>query len=435
MKKNYLLILVLLIFQLLSFSQTNNPAPYCLPSYSNAPCNQPGPSNAGGNTVNDFINGFVTAGAVVNISNMNTGCNGMANNYIYYCQHNLQVNPGAVITCSLQSGNVYAQGFSIFIDWNQDAVFQSPAERVGSVPGVPAAGTWGTTSFTVPANQAGGIYRMRVRCAYAQNGGPADPCINYFSGECEDYNVYVGNSSGTPLSLNPSNNSPICAGQSVTLSANSTGASSFNWTGPLSYTSNVQNPVLSNVTASMAGTYYVAVTSGTCPVLAGTYVGVKPVSSLTVTSNINPVCAGSNATLTGNTAGSASSYTWSNGSNTNNTVVSPTITTTYTLSVSNNTCTTTMPFTQSVSVCSGIEAFLATASLPIVSPNPFSNELQLTIDGSAKISIYNFAGQLVYEVDANQNIIIATEQFEKGIYFLSVAQHGQKMSVKLLKTN
>ena len=51
------------------------PAPYCMPNYIMQPCNQFGPSNSPGNSVNDFINSFNTTGALTNIVNNNSGCN------------------------------------------------------------------------------------------------------------------------------------------------------------------------------------------------------------------------------------------------------------------------------------------------------------------------------------------------------------------------
>lgn len=339
------------MFRLCTFAQTNNPAPYCAPAYAAVPCNLTGPSNTPGNIFNDFINNFITTGAVVNINNPNSGCNGMPNNYIYYCQHNLQVNPGSVITCSLMSGITYAHGFAIFIDWNSDNIFQTPSELVTFSPGVVAPATWCVINFNVPSNQTQGIYRMRVRAVYSANGNAITPCANYSHGECEDYNVYVGMAAPSlpSVSSTATSNSPICTGNSISLSANSSSATSFYWTGPLSYTSNVQNPILTNATTSMSGTYYVAVTSGSCPVMASTYVQVNTgtAPSLTISSNANPVCIGSSASLSLSSIG-AFTYTWSTGSTINTTSVTPTVTTVYSVTGNNNFCNATAFYTQSV---------------------------------------------------------------------------------------
>lgn len=183
------------------FSQIGlGPAPYCFPQYlgSNRPCNQPNASNTPGNTINDFINDFNTTGASVNITNNNSGCNSQIfastseNYYFVACPIFLRVLPGQNITCNFRSGIIYDQGFAVFIDWNKNNVFDLPAERVVAIPGLPVANTWTTGAFTVPAAQAVGSYRMRVRCCYITTGGLIDPCTQYNYGETEDYRLEVG---------------------------------------------------------------------------------------------------------------------------------------------------------------------------------------------------------------------------------------------------
>ncbi|MBU3659095.1 MAG: hypothetical protein FGM14_04450 [Flavobacteriales bacterium] len=71
------------------------------------------------------------------------------------------------------------------------------------------------------------------------------------------------------LTTSPSaaNNGPVCVGGSLSLSTNS--ATSYSWSGPNSFTSNVQNPTVSaSATTAMAGTYTVSVI-GTCAAATG----------------------------------------------------------------------------------------------------------------------------------------------------------------------
>ncbi|HWY11503.1 MAG TPA: GEVED domain-containing protein [Bacteroidia bacterium] len=205
--KNTMNIYKLLIFSAAFFITGNllsqvgvGPAPYCMPQYSgfSRPCNQPGPSNTAGNTINDFINDFNTTGASVNITNNGSGCNSQifastSENYFFVaCPIFLRVVPGQVVTCNFRSGIIYDQGFALFVDWNNNSLFDLPAERIVAIPGLPPANTWTTGAFTVPAAQAAGTYRMRVRCAYVTTGGIIDPCILYNYGETEDYRLQVG---------------------------------------------------------------------------------------------------------------------------------------------------------------------------------------------------------------------------------------------------
>lgn len=58
-------------------------------------------------------------------------------------------------------------------------------------------------------------------------------------------------------------NSPVCTNS--TLQFNATGGTTYNWTGPNGFTSNLQNPTIPNATAANAGTYTCQVSgSGTC---------------------------------------------------------------------------------------------------------------------------------------------------------------------------
>ena len=57
------------------------------------------------------------------------------------------------------------------------------------------------------------------------------------------------------ISQSISSNSPLCSDSSPTLELKATGGSTYAWTGPNSFTSNQQNPVINKATTSNAGTY------------------------------------------------------------------------------------------------------------------------------------------------------------------------------------
>src|SRR5206468_5802502 len=72
----------------------------------------------------------------------------------------------------------------------------------------------------------------------------------------------------TPATPVPSNNGPICSGQTLNLSAN-TAAPSYSWTGPNGFGSTLQNPSIANATTAATGTYSLTVTSNGCTSAAG----------------------------------------------------------------------------------------------------------------------------------------------------------------------
>jgi len=77
-----------------------------------------------------------------------------------------------------------------------------------------------------------------------------------------------------------SSNSPVCVGNTVTLSATSIVGATYSWTGPNGYTSNSQNPNITNVTHNDAGTYTLVFTLNGCssaPVQTAVAINDEPV--------------------------------------------------------------------------------------------------------------------------------------------------------------
>jgi gliding motility-associated-like protein len=309
---------LLMISQIVK-AQTVTTAPFCCGVYSTGQCNQPGPSNAPGNFINDFINNFSTSGANTNISNLNSGCNGSANNCTRYCSHYLAVSPGQTIVCTLSSGNTFAQGFAIWVDWNQNNLFDVPAEYMGGTAGVPAATTPTTITFVIPSGQPTGLYTMRVRCSFFTIGANITPCGGATFGETEDYTIYVGtppNSSiptGTALV-----NSPVCAGSALNFSFATTysTALSYTWTGPNSFSSTLASPNVFNPNTNASGVYTVVVTNSICPITRTVSALVVPYPTFTPTANSYTICQGGNLVASATTTTNPVLYTylWSSAS-------------------------------------------------------------------------------------------------------------------------
>jgi gliding motility-associated-like protein len=352
------------------FVQTNvkaqalvGPAPFCMPMYGAwaIPCNQGGPSNTPGNWINDFINSFNTAGAVVNITNNNSGCNtqnfpatGQRNYFFHGCQHYLVVNPGQVITVNIQNGTGWAQGNSVFIDWNNNGVFNLPGERVCSTVGSLAGPAFHPAmNFVVPAAQPPGAYRMRVRCAWATPGNNIDPCNMHGYGETEDYMIYVSQTPPGVITATATSNSPLCNGSQLNLgistSASPTTVLSYTWSGPGAYSAIIATTTTGGSTniavaqPTNSGVYSVTVSTGSCPVVSQVTVNIYPTPTITALANNGPVCQGSSLTINAAANVSATStYSWTGpnafASNTaSNTInnVQPAATGFYSLTVTN----------------------------------------------------------------------------------------------------
>ncbi|MFO0356190.1 MAG: beta strand repeat-containing protein [Sphingobacteriaceae bacterium] len=142
--------------------------------------------------------------------------------------------------------------------------------------------------------------------------------------------------------LTASNTGPYCPGATISLSV--TTATSYTWSGPSVFNSNLQTPTIANSTTLNSGNYTVAISSAAgCANTAITNVVVNPAPTPTATSN-SPVCVGKTITFTGL---GGTTYTWTGPSGFSSNLQNPSITTAsvanagnYTLSVTNaNGCT------------------------------------------------------------------------------------------------
>ncbi len=105
--------------------------------------------------------------------------------------------------------------------------------------------------------------------------------------------------------------SPVCVGSSVTLTGGGTGTTSYSWTGPGGFTSNLQNPTFST-TATSSGVYTVmAYNASGCGTMATTTLALSATPVATVTAS-GPVvlCSAGTVTLT-TTSTLGDTYQWS----------------------------------------------------------------------------------------------------------------------------
>ncbi|MFD0941823.1 T9SS type B sorting domain-containing protein [Pedobacter boryungensis] len=139
-----------------------------------------------------------------------------------------------------------------------------------------------------------------------------------------------------------SNSGAACVGSAVQLNVDQ--GVSFNWTGPNGFNSTIQNPVIPNVNLNSAGVYTVTVFNASgCSNTSQTQVQVLPVVNASTNIASATICENESVELE---ASGGTIYTWlpANGlSNPNiaNPTATPKQTTTYTVTVSNGTCSTT----------------------------------------------------------------------------------------------
>ncbi|MEZ5040985.1 MAG: M4 family metallopeptidase [Saprospiraceae bacterium] len=143
--------------------------------------------NSKGNNVSDEYIGRVQLGSIDNTSGSGGG----------YSNHtgistDLAKNTAYTITITpTWTGTTYAEGYSVWIDYNKDGDFSDAGEQVYSRAATTATPVSG--SFTVPSSATDGTTRMRVSMKY--NGIPT-ACETFTYGEVEDYSVNITTGGG-----------------------------------------------------------------------------------------------------------------------------------------------------------------------------------------------------------------------------------------------
>lgn len=185
---------IALVLTLLSNSQTNaqcytGPI-YCIPVTSNT-------ANYGIGIQN------VTLGTAINNS---TTATGNAPNYFDFTNMAISATAGSVIQFSVKNGNSNSTKAILYIDWNRDGIFDSSSTEMVWASTNTTASAVVSDSFTIPAAQAAGLYRIRVTGDFG--GSPSNrPCQNNY-GEEEDYSLIITGSAKDGLAkshISPTN--------------------------------------------------------------------------------------------------------------------------------------------------------------------------------------------------------------------------------------
>ena len=250
----------------------------------------------------------------------------------------------------------------------------------GSSVGLTASGastyTWNTT-----ANTASITVAPSANTGYSVSGTSVNGCLSSSSAV-----TTVSVSSLPVISITGTN--AICTGASTSLTAN--GASTYTWSTGSNATGISVSPTVTT-TYSLNGTSSAGCINAAPAVLSVT-VNALPVISITGT---NAICTGASASLTAN---GASTYTWNTGSNATGISVSPTVTTTYSVSgTSSAGCIGSSPALTSITVhalpmiaitgantvCAGSSVGLTASGASTYTWNTTANTASITVTPSA----------------------------------------------------
>lgn len=204
--------------------------------------------------------------------------------YSYYATPNPTLTAGNSYALSVSTGGD-VEGAAVWIDWNQDGIFQHPGEQVlnGFLGTNPA--TYTAPAVLVPLTAINGATKMRVRCIYNANPNTlADPpCTNTTFGETEDYLV------------------TITGGASP---------ATFTWS-PSTFLSSTTGATVNANTVTTTTTYTLTATSAAGCVDTETVTLTVATSATVAPTVVTPTCENTPVVVNANATGGAPiSYTW-----------------------------------------------------------------------------------------------------------------------------
>lgn len=190
--------------------------------------------------------------------------------------------------------------------------------------------------------------------------------------------VTVTVNSSTPTA---GSNSPVCSGQTINLTSTPASATSYSWSGPGGFTSNLQNPSITSATPSNSGIYTVTVTNSGCTGTASVNISVGASATVTATATPSVICPGATSTIS---ASGANTYTWSPSGSGSSFTTSPSSTTVYNVTgTTSSGCTGSTTVTLTVNALPTVSASASPGTICIGSPS------SLTASGASTYSWSN----------------------------------------------
>ncbi|MES2286170.1 MAG: GEVED domain-containing protein [Bacteroidota bacterium] len=200
------------------------------------------------------------------------------------------VNQSTTSPISVTNGSTGAAIISVWIDYNQNGTFE--ASEWTQVATNALASATSTVNIVVPGSATLGQTGMRVRSrSVGSSNGATDACVEFFSGEAEDYVITIGAGvlcTGTPTAGTATTSSDsACAGESfnLILTGYTSGSGiTFQW-----QSSPTSGGTYTNISGATTSTYAATQTATTYYRCAVTCSSGTPVNSNVVTVFLTPL--------------------------------------------------------------------------------------------------------------------------------------------------
>lgn len=311
------------------------------------------------------------------------------------------------VSYKFRSTNVFTAQLS-----NASGSFASPV-NIGTL----ATDTAGTIVCIIPpGTPTGAGYRVRIVATNPVR-------ISSDNGK----NIGIGNSLAKPVA---SSNSPVCSGSDLNLFGSTTTSSTaiqWSWTGPNSFTSNLQNPTITSPTAASAGNYILTAQLYGCKgkdTTSVTVIALPAPSGIIATSN-SPVCENDTLRLYSTNSSTGSVYSWTGpnsfSANTQNTtIIHPTSAAAgdYIVSATLNGCS--VKDTVSIIVKPVSVSFTATDNSPVCAGGTYSMNASSTSTGV----VFTWAGPNSFSAGIPNPSLSGVTSSNAGNYIVTATLNG-----------
>ncbi len=307
----------------------------------------------------------------------------------------------------------------------------------------------GTYQWSGPGGFLANVQNPVIPNAMTQNSGQYVVKVISDNGCTLKDSIMVGILSAPTITA--SGNDLSCTGEGDTIrlfASSDIPVQNYTWTGPGGFSSNLQNPIITNPTNSSVGIYTVTGTSSNgCSASSSVVVGISGTVMPTLMSDIgtgtnipDTICANSPVTLTGTAYDGIVNYSWTapNGAglpadlDSNVIIVTPTMAGTYTYSFSANLDGNCPSDTARITLV----VIDGTGNIALGSNGPFdcavsSQTIDLTATGGVDIATYAWTGPNGF-TSSDQNPSIPISNLASGTYTLVATANSGCTSTKTI---
>jgi hypothetical protein len=327
----------------------------------------------------------------------NMALNGTTSNWIAPGAVTVAVTPFVSPTVAITGANAVCAGTSATLTANGNVTSYSWVSGPATASNVVAPSV--TTTYSVTGSDMGCVSNVATHTLTVN----ANPTITVNSGA-------------------------ICSGSSFTMTPS--GASTYTFSG-----GNAVVSPTATTSYTVDGTDANGCTNVSSAISSVTVNSLPTVNASTSSSVICTLPTQQTATLS---ATGAITYTWSNSTNGSSTAVSPSVTTTYTVTGTDaNGCENMAVITQSVGTCAGIANVNGNNAAISVYPNPNNGLFILEVRDmglSTQFVVVNVLGEVVLSEPVTQEKTqINIADLKSGIYFVEVYQNNTRQVIKLIK--